>query len=169
MLDRMRTIALVAALISPTVMNGCTFSPSEGNVRVLERTSDEHSTAELVRRLYEALASGDRAAYYEMLADDVVFHVGGNSIVAGEYRGKDAIAELGRKVRTETNGSHRFELISVMANASYAVTLHRWSAERRGARIEMKNLNVWRFEKGRVAERWEFIEDQRRHDEFWRP
>jgi ketosteroid isomerase-like protein len=127
------------------------------------------AVAELARKLYERLAARDLAGYFELVADDAVFHVGGDSIVAGEYRGKAAIAALGMMLITETSGSFQTELISVLANGSHAVTLHRWSAERRGRRIEMHNLNVFRFADGLLQERWEFIEDQQAHDAFWAP
>jgi ketosteroid isomerase-like protein len=129
----------------------------------------QESVAELARKLYECLSARDLAGYFELIADDAVFHVGGDSIVAGEYRGKAAIAALGMKLVNETAGSFQAELISVLANGSHAVTLHRWSADRRGRRIEMHNFNVYRFADGLLAERWEFIEDQEAHDAFWAP
>jgi ketosteroid isomerase-like protein len=125
--------------------------------------------SELARKLYERLSERDLAGYFRLVADDVIFHVGGNSIVADEYRGKAAIAALGMKLLEETAGSFRTELISVLANGCHAVTLHRWSADRRGHHIEMHNFNVYRFANGLLAERWEFIEDQQAHDAFWAP
>jgi ketosteroid isomerase-like protein len=130
-------------------------------------SNGDHPNATLVRRLYETLASGDISGFLELIADDAVFHIGGDSIVAGEYRGRDAILGLGVKVLEETGGTYRTDLISVLANDSHAVTFHHWSAERRGDRIEMDNFNVYRFENGQVVERWEFIEDRQGHDAFW--
>jgi ketosteroid isomerase-like protein len=142
-----------------------------GGVRPMEDGQGVSMTdlplAELARELYQRLSARDLAGYLELLADDAIFHVGGNSSIAGEYRGKAAIAALGMKLLEETGGSFRTELISVLANGSHAMTLHRWSAERRGRRIEMCNFNVYRFANGLVAERWEFIEDQEAHDAFW--
>ena len=131
--------------------------------------ADEHPNAVLARKLYEALESGDLAAYFDGLSDDVVFHIGGDSIVAGEYRGKDGVVTLGMKVLEETGGTYRTDLLSILANDSHAVTFHHWTAERRGQAIAMDNFNVYRFEEGLVVERWEFIEDQARHDAFWAP
>jgi ketosteroid isomerase-like protein len=132
-------------------------------------TQADHPNAALARRLYETLSEGDLAAYLELLADDVVFHVGGDSIVAGEHRGKDAVINLGVKVLEETAGTYRTDLLGVLANDSHAVTLHHWSAERRGRRIAMNNFNVHRVEDRQVVERWEFIEDRLGHDQFWAP
>jgi ketosteroid isomerase-like protein len=121
----------------------------------------------LVRRLYDTIGAGDFTGYLGLIADDVVFHVGGESIVAGEHCGKDAVVRLGLLVVEETSGTFQTQLLSVQTNASHAVTLHRWTAERRGQRIEMDNFNVYRFHQDKVVERWEFVADQRAHDTFW--
>ncbi|TYB56018.1 hypothetical protein FXF51_45210 [Nonomuraea sp. PA05] len=130
---------------------------------------DPHPNAELARCLYELIENGDINGYLDLIADDAVFHVGGNSIVAGEHRGKEAIIELGRLALAETNGTFKTRLLSAEGNDSYAVTLHRWTAERRGKRIAMDNFNVFHMERGLVTERWEYVADQRAHDAFWRP
>ncbi|MFI6300010.1 nuclear transport factor 2 family protein [Nonomuraea sp. NPDC050790] len=94
------------------------------------------------------------AAAFGLLADDVVFHIGGDCIVTGEHRGKDAIVRLGTLVREETGGTFHTRLLSVQANDSYAVTLHHGTAERRGERIEMDNFIVYGFARGLVKDRW---------------
>ncbi|GAA2833307.1 hypothetical protein [Nonomuraea rubra] len=70
-------------------------------------------------------------------------------------------------MREETGGTFRTALLSVQADDSHAVILHRWTAKRRGERVEMDDFNVYRFERGLVAERWEYVADQRAHDAFW--
>ncbi|MEV0587083.1 nuclear transport factor 2 family protein [Nonomuraea sp. NPDC050310] len=127
-----------------------------------------HPHAVLTRRLYGLAGRGDLAGYLALIADHAVFHIGGDSLVTGEHRGKEAIIRLGRLVHEETGGTFRTELLSVQANDSYAVTLHRWTAERRGERIEMDNFNVYGFEHGLVVARWEYVADQAAHDTFWR-
>ena len=67
-----------------------------------------------------------------------------------------------------TDGTFRLEPLAVLANDRYAISLHRWTASRAGQSIEMNNFNVYRFDdEGRIAERWEFLEDQDAHDRFW--
>lgn len=86
----------------------------------------------------------------------------------GEHRGKDAIIRLGTLVLEETGGTFQTASLSVQANDAYSVALHRWTAERRGERVEMDNFQVYGFERGLVVERWEHVADQRAHDAFWR-
>src|SRR5262245_16586459 len=128
----------------------------------------EPPNAARVRRLYEVVASKDAERLSGLLAADVVFHIPGRGTVAGEYKGKDAIMRLFRTVVQETRGTFKTELLEVLANAQYAVTKHRWSAERNGRQVKMDNFCVYRFDKdGKLIERWEFIEDLPAHDTFW--
>ena len=55
-----------------------------------------------------------------------------------------------------------------MANDTFAVVLQRWTAERRGRRVDMNNFNLFRFDDdGKIAERWEIIEDFPSREAFW--
>ena len=51
-------------------------------------THHEHPNVTLVREGFQALQRGDTAWMDQRLADDVVWHVGGNSKWAGAYEGK---------------------------------------------------------------------------------
>jgi uncharacterized protein len=130
----------------------------------------EHPNALRLRAFYDALSTGDAEALLNTLSPDVRFHVPGDGMLAGEYEGIEAVATLGLRAAAETNGTFKFQLLDVIANDTYAVGRHLWTAERRGRRIEMNNINAYRFDvEGKIVERWEFIEDQRTHDDFWAP
>ena len=129
----------------------------------------EHPNAQRLRAFYDALSRGDAQATLSALSPEVRFHVPGDGILAGEYDGLEAVATLALRAAAETNGTFKFELLDVIANDTYAVGRHRWTAERGGRQIEMNNINAYRFDPdGKIIERWEFIEDQRTHDDFWR-
>jgi ketosteroid isomerase-like protein len=48
-----------------------------------------HPNEELVRRGYQAFATGDVATLNELFADDIVWHAPGRNQLAGTYRGKE--------------------------------------------------------------------------------
>ena len=50
-----------------------------------------HSNEDLARRGYDAFTRGDMQAVSDVFADDIVWHVGGRSPLAGDYRGKDEV------------------------------------------------------------------------------
>jgi hypothetical protein len=57
-------------------------------------THHEHPNVTLAREGLEAMQRGDMAWIDEHLADDVVWHVGGNSKWAGAYQGKAQVLDL---------------------------------------------------------------------------
>ena len=56
-------------------------------------THHEHPNVTLVREGFAAFARGDMARMDQLLSDDVVWHVGGNSKWAGAYAGKAKVLE----------------------------------------------------------------------------
>lgn len=94
-------------------------------------TGDEHTNAARVRRYYAALEVGDAQTLVELIHPSCVFHLPGNSPLAGEYHGIEEIAPLGMQAIAETQGTWRTEILSVLANDAFAITLHRWTAQRR--------------------------------------
>ena len=50
-----------------------------------------HPNEDLVRRGFAAFGTGDMATLGELFADDIVWHIGGRSPIAGDYKGKDEV------------------------------------------------------------------------------
>ncbi len=127
----------------------------------------DHPNAALLRKGYEAFASGDMATLTELFAEDVVWHVPGNSQISGEHRGRDAVFGVFAKVGQLTGGSFKIELHDVLANDEHAVSLTRGRASREGKQLEAVECTVYHIKGGKVTEFWSFPEDQRVTDEFW--
>src|SRR5215210_2241948 len=51
-----------------------------------------HPNAELMRKAAELLNTGDVPGFLALHTDDVVMHIPGSGPLAGDYRGRDAIA-----------------------------------------------------------------------------
>ncbi|MCU0849568.1 MAG: nuclear transport factor 2 family protein [Spirochaetes bacterium] len=134
----------------------------------MEKQSIQQENIALIQRLYKSIESFDFNAYMELLRDDIVYHAAGNCPVSGTHKGKKAIAEIGRITFEETKGTHRVKLKELIANKSYATAIDTWSAARNGKTICMDNIIVYKIESGKVSEIFEFIEDEKEHDEFWR-
>ncbi len=127
----------------------------------------EHPNVEIVRRGYEAFASGDQAALAELIAEDAVWHVGGRNLFTDSYRGRDAIFGYFRKLEEFTNGTFAIELHDVLANDEHAVALGRLTAERARNQLAMNACISFHLRDGRVVESWTFPEDQYAADEFF--
>ena len=126
----------------------------------------DHPNVDLLRRGFEAFSTGD----FDMLrrdifSEDVVFHVGGNNPLTGDYKGIDEVfGFLGRLVE-ETGGTFSLDLHDVLANEEHGVALVRASAERQGKRLQDdNNANVFHIDNGRITEVWALAEDTTRFD-----
>lgn len=85
-------------------------------------SDQEHPNATLVRQGYEALQRGDVNWLQEHLADDVVWHVGGKSVMAGDYHGKNEVLNnfLGRQTQA-MGGPPNITLNDVVGNDRHVV------------------------------------------------
>lgn len=93
-----------------------------------------HPNEDLVRRGYAAFGSGDMAKLRELFADDLVWHVGGRSPIAGDYKGKDEVLVCTR-LAERAGGALRLDVHDVLANDEHVVALVKVTAEREGKRL----------------------------------
>ena len=125
----------------------------------------EHPNAALVRESFSAMDRGDTQWLEDHLADDVVWHVGGNSRVAGEYRGKDAAMQY---FAAGTGGSNDIDVHDVLANDDHTVVLgtaHMQAPD--GDRVDYRFVNVFHVREGKVTEVWGMSENDAVTDPFF--
>src|SRR5205823_1359716 len=75
-----------------------------------------HPNEDLVRRGYEAFATGDMATLNELFADDVVWHAPGHNELAGTFRGKDEVFANLQKNMELTGGTFKLEIHDLLAD-----------------------------------------------------
>jgi uncharacterized protein len=127
----------------------------------------ETSQAMRAREAFVA-GSGDLDALMEQLTDDVVWHVGGDHPLSGDYRGKAAVRAYLDRVSELTGGSLKLEPIDVLASDRFVGIFHRVEAEASGRKLDTAMVQARRVaEDGRYSEYWALAEDQRAVDEFW--
>ncbi len=120
---------------------------------------------ELEQRVWEvsgALASTDPAVDRSMFAPDFVWHVPGDSPVAGTYRGEVEYFET-RVQRMAPMDEWSLTVNRVIANpaARSALVLFRLTGVRKGLRAGTDGYHVVRFNpEGLVEEGFSFVEDQ---------
>jgi uncharacterized protein len=59
----------------------------------------EHPGVTRSKQYLDHFAAGDLEALRDFYSDDVLWHVGGNRPLSGDYRGKEALFEYFQKVR----------------------------------------------------------------------
>ncbi|WP_369036030.1 nuclear transport factor 2 family protein [Streptomyces adonidis] len=128
----------------------------------------EHPHAALVRKGYDAFSRGDMDTMRTLLAADAAQHVPGSHPLSGDFKGQDAIIGLYRRLAEETDGTLRAILLNVLVDGrGHAVSVHRFTAERQGRRIDEIASIVFRVVGDRITDLDECLEDIDRSNEFW--
>lgn len=127
----------------------------------------EHPNLASARAGYEAFAVGDLATVGDLLADDIVWHSGGDNILTGDYVGKEAVFGYFARLLQETGGAFKNQIHDMLANDDHGVALVTVSAKRGGRSLEASIVHVFHMSNGKMTEFWAVAEDQAQFDEFW--
>ena len=129
-------------------------------------SQQEHPNATLVRQGFEALDRGDISWLQEHLADDVVWHVGGKSVVAGDYRGKDEVLNdfLGRQTQA-MGGPPNITLDDIVGNDQHVVAFGNATLDDPdGGSISWKFANIFKIADGKAQEVWGLADETSESD-----
>jgi ketosteroid isomerase-like protein len=124
-------------------------------------------TEAVVRRIFEAFARKEGLALRGLFAEDAVWTVPGHGVMAGTYRGREAIFRFLAKLPRQTGGTYRSELIDVLASEKRAAALYRARGERHGRTLELDQLLLFRIEGSLVREVLALPSDPDAFEAFW--
>jgi len=131
-------------------------------------TSQEHRNVAIVREGFEAFARGDTAWMDEHLADDIVWHVGGNSKWAGAYEGKAAVLDFfARQAEALGGGPPAVEIHDILGGDEHVVVLGTAEATAPdGQKAEWKYAQIFHISDGKATEVWGMAENDAAVDPF---
>ena len=115
----------------------------------------------------DAYGRGDFPELEKLLADDVVWHVGGNHPLSGDYQGKQAVLDYFAKVQSLTSQTLTLDPIEILAGGGFGAIFLRVRAERPGRQLDVTMAEAFRAEEGHLAEFWATAHDQEAVDRFW--
>ncbi|MCQ9136363.1 MULTISPECIES: nuclear transport factor 2 family protein [Streptomyces] len=128
----------------------------------------EHPHAALIRRGYDAFSRGDMDALRAMMTGDCTHHVPGSHPLSGDFKGLDAITDMYGRLFSETAGTMRVELRSVLVDGrGHAVAMHRATADRKGRHLDDDGCIVFRIVGDKITDLDECVRDIDVSDEFW--
>ncbi|MGA5084819.1 nuclear transport factor 2 family protein [Streptomyces pseudogriseolus] len=128
----------------------------------------EHPNAQLVRKGYDAFTRGDMDTLRGLMAADATHHVPGTGILSGDFKGHDAILDVYRRLGEETDGTFRVELRQVLVDGrGHAVTLHHFTADRRGRHVDEDGGIVFRIVGDKITDLDECVADLDVVNDFW--
>ena len=126
----------------------------------------EHPNVARIRDGYAAFAKGDFAALTDLLAEDLVWHQGGRSQLAGDYRGREAVFGYFAKLMEVTEGSFHADVHAVLADDEHGVALTVATASRGGRSMTANDADVMHLRDGKVTEFWTSSTDPYAFDEL---
>ncbi len=129
--------------------------------------SAAEANANLVRRVFDAFARKQGFALRDVFAPDAVWVVPGNGVMAGTYRGRDAIFRLLTRLPKETGGTYGSRLLDVLASDERAAALYRATGARNGHTLDLDQVLLFRIEHGLVQEVVALPSDPAAFDAFW--
>jgi uncharacterized protein len=128
----------------------------------------EHPNVARIREALDAYNRGDLEAMRSFIADDIVWHVGGDHPLSGDRRGRDEVFEYYRQVREMTGGTLTVEPLDILANERHAGIFMRVTGRRDGKELDVLLAEALTLdEQGRWREYWALADDQPAVDAFW--
>jgi uncharacterized protein len=121
----------------------------------------------IARQIFEAFARKQGFALRRLFADDAVWRVPGRGTMAGVYRGREEIFRFLARLPKETDGTYTSELRDVLASEDRAAAVYRASGRRRGRRLELDQVLLFRIENGLVQEVLALPTDPDAFEAFW--
>lgn len=129
---------------------------------------DEHPYVPRIRNALDIYNSGDHDAMKAFLAEDIVWHVGGNHPMSGDYRGVDAVVDYFRDVRRATAGTLQVEAEEILADDRHASMFTHVTAHRDVRKLDVLLAEALTLDDhGRWREYWALANDQDALDAFW--
>lgn len=111
-----------------------------------------------IREFYDARARRDWNGVGSLLADEVGYHEPGEEDHSGDFKGRDEVVALLAKLVDVTEGTFQLDPDGFLNLDQHSATIVNWSAEREGRRSEGRELAIFRFEDGKIAEVWFYNE-----------
>jgi ketosteroid isomerase-like protein len=121
----------------------------------------------LVRHIFDAFARKQGFALRNVFAHDATWVVPGSASMAGTFTGREEIFAFLGRLPKETDGTYASSLIDVLASDDRAAALYRASGARKGRRLELDQVLLFRIEDGLVQEVLALPSDAAAFDRFW--
>ena len=123
---------------------------------------------EKVSQFYAALAQGDFETVGALFSDDLVWHQPGKGTLSGIYNGKQNVFTHLGKMAQLSNGTFAIDQIDyVTENGDLVVASVGFAVSANGHSMEMKGVDLFRFENELIKEVWLFSERIDEEDCFW--
>lgn len=124
--------------------------------------------SEVMTAYAAAWERGDPEGAWMFYADDIVMHLPGRGSLAGDQRGRSAvIAAIQALLARTSDSSVEVEVLDQLASGDRVAMLVREAVVRGEARLELRRVNVYRVEEGKIVDIDIYEAHQYEVDEFF--
>ena len=127
----------------------------------------ENAYESLIRRTYQDFESVDLDLLKVVMSEDVVWHEPGRSDLAGNYKGPEAVLGFLAKLKSESAGTFKIELLDVLSKPERVVVLQRDTATRKGRELNVIVAVEFEIHHEKITEVTVYQADTYLFDEFW--
>ena len=122
---------------------------------------EEHPNAAIVRKMSDAMASGDMDTAASLVSDNVVWHEIG---AAEPIRGK---ASLAARMAGFTDAQIKYDVHDILASDDHVIALGTANATIGGRSLTYRTAEIYHVGNGQVTERWAFSDDTKAIVDFF--
>lgn len=140
----------------------------EGDAPSLRPFGDrDHPNARRLKDAHEAFQRGDLDALFGLMTDDIVWHMPGQNVLAGDFVGRQRIMESFAALQRNVDAYWAFPL-DYFGSDDHVVLVALVRARRGERTLETKECLLWRVDQaGKLAEVWHLALDERAWDAFF--
>jgi len=120
----------------------------------------------LLRRGYEAFATGDLATVRSLAADDEVWYTPG-IIFESEYKGADNVMAYLAKLGQLTDGTFRVEPEKFLSDGDSVAVVEHLTAKRQGRTLDTHYIHVYEIHDGKIHAATEYAAEPKKLEAFW--
>ena len=113
----------------------------------------KNEVMKVFRAYTEVLSKGDFGAVFEMMSDNIVWHMGGESSLSGVIVGKQALGGRLGEFSKRSNGTFRVITNWAASNDCFVAASVVSLAERGEENLNDPGIDLFRIENGKIQER----------------
>jgi len=128
---------------------------------------NEHPNVALINRMTKAVFDKDRETLAKLFTEDMTFHVRGALPRPGDHTGVDGFLGVLGSIFELTEGDVKIEQLFCIAEGSWAAEWEHAVLGRHGRTLDTKNMSVYEFRDGRIADIWMICSAPTGSESFW--
>lgn len=127
--------------------------------------TESHPNLTLINNFFKAYASNDLDAIRNILDEDIKWHIPGKHPLSGTKTGVKQVLDFFQKLN---KASLKADPIVMGVNDNYVIDCHRnWSNIENGENFNGMSCLLWKIEKNKIVEVFNFPENQHTVDSFF--